>query len=901
MISKNKYLKYKKKYLETKMVGGGHIETVTYRGVKFTYDDFRKRCKERLIKIIDDEMKEKRGEFIQSRTVLQQSNTTLITTLKDYFTDEIINDLVKNLKPKISMEGLPAPTQDFSELAISALIKNFKNLEKQIIINNTIADMKVNLVKLNNLDIEESDYMKLKREKKEQISASPISDKDHFMYDETNKIKLIDFQEFKNKHGINELFKSYLTKPNNFNTKLEYKRYGSCLDHVYKMPEGSPYLSTSSSFSVAYEYALSNCTMGDLICIGEYNIPNTDIATSVDEVILYLTELNNRIQKDPDIMTEFQHCFSVNGKSVFDIRNIVFELINNKQKIDEINLLQKSVYGQTEYAEREIGQLLNYTFKLREYDLICNPAKYLKKMYIFKCDTFDTMWQHEKNKGYYIGPYGNNRNPYIFEYNDVPNYRLFPLLTNKFVFISQPVNIKKELYTIMTVNLRAGLDILGRRGFRDTKSDIDLTPDGTSKMDLLVMQIVNKDCDIICIQEFGYQQDAFLQTFYEKITAYNIHYVNTHQENIAILVKKEYNTKNEDIGIIPSSYCPTQRNYILLRIHSLNITILNVHMCGGGTDDQIGSTPEYAKSRDIEFILKLCPKIDIICGDFNGDAEITRYQSKTGKYVKDIVKPLLNAYMGQFAETVTNTKVKSILELIDNRQEVSTSTMWSSIIELIEDFKEEEAQQTKQPTKTDEMTKLHIFIKNLVEKLQKEFYDWIARPFTQLNQNNYTSCVNVDLLKSFITTPYGTLVDYIYCNNESIDVTGTELINLIYLSEEEIIQMKEQSWTYPTSTQRVDPNRLSDHNGIMTEFKIKSSKSALKTELYKTQYKVELNNGNEGHTYVPIEKVKVDDPEIVPTLTVQDPDGYPPLGTSTPKPKSAWKPRLNIGYTSGNS
>jgi hypothetical protein len=192
------------------------------------------------------------------------------------------------------------------------------------------------------------------------------------------------------------------------------------------------------------------------------------------------------------------------------------------------------------------------------------------------------------------------------------------------------------------------------------------------------------------------------------------------------------------------------------------------------------------------------------------------------------------------------------------------------------------------------MTKLRIFIKDLQDKLQNDFYDWIARPFTQLNQNSYKSCVNenlfrdLDLLKSVITTPYGTLVDYIYYNNESIEVDQTELIDLIYLSKKEIIEMKEPAWTYPKSTQRVDPYRLSDHNGIMTRFKINKSK-LLKTELYKTQYKVELNNGNEGRTYIQIEEAKVDDSEIVPTEPSGS-SGQSYLGmpsNSTPNPKSA--------------
>jgi len=824
MISKNKYLKYKKKYLETKMVGGGHTTTVTYRGVQFPYDDFRKRCKQRLVDVLEMpgliSLKKERSQLRTERTKVKQKLEKLKKIIDPDYT--VIS----------TMEQLRARLEEFRI--------NDKNLLAR--------EEEINVRIIN-------------------IRAEPINETDYFIYGNDTRINLEDFQKFENNGAITELFKSYLTKPNNFDTTSRY-RFASCLDHVYKMPRGSPYLSSSSSLSVAYEYALNDRTIGDLICIGEYHIPNEDIATSVDEIIAYLEELYQKIRQNPPntISTEAQHCFTIENttKRVFNIKNIVFELINNKNKLVKINKLQEKIPGQTTYEEDQIEQILYYTFKLREYDLICNPQMYLTKMYIFKCDTFDTMWQYEKNKGYYIGPYRNNKR-YQFEYNDVPNYRLIPLLTDKFVDIQEPIQYFKPTYTIMTVNLRAGLDILGRSHFNDTSSGPVLLNGEKSKMNLLVAIILKKDCDIICIQEFGYQQDSFLDTFYEEITTYNIHYINTHKENIAILVKKKYNTTNEDIGVIPTSSCPTDRNYILLRIHSLNITILNVHMCGGGFDDTDGSSPDNAKSRDIEFILKLFPKIDIICGDFNGDKNITRYIDSTKDYVQDIITALKNSYIGEFAKTIKDDHFKYILQMIDINNDKLVPTVWSNIIELIESLNQTQIDKTQSTRRADthDATKLDTFIKGLEQKIKDGFYSWINKPFIQLSENGYLPSTDENEQDSHITTPHGTQVDYIYYNQDSITKVSTELVKLMDLNIDEMNEDEAFKDLYRPTKNPSEKIMLSDHNGLITTFTIKPKSTILKEDLNKTQYKVTLSNGTQVGINSPID-LKISDPKIEP-------------------------------------
>jgi len=753
------------------MVGGAYTETVTYRGVNFTYDAFKKRCKERKIE-------------------------ALIQLLEEY--------------NRAKQQG-----------------KQFNPIELQ---NNKITrEELINVIK-NGIN-------------KKQIYAEQITDRDFFMHKDS-PIKLKDFQEFdENNTVITELFKSFLTEPNNFNPNST-DRYASCLDHVYSMPYGSPYLSTSSSFSVSYDYAVQNSTMGDLICIGEYKIPNTDIATDVDEVIAYLEQLEQNINENPDEKTVSQHCFTIpnTSKRVFDIKNIMFQLINNKTKLAIINRIQERINGKTYTTWDDFSKLLHYTFKLREYDLICEPLHYLKKMYIFKMDTFDTMWKYEKDKGYHIGQYGNTIQ-HKFVFNDIPNYRLFPLLTNNFVSITQPENPPKEEYTIMTLNLRAGLDILGRYSFKDKRAEPALI-NGESKMTLLVDIILKTNCDIICIQEFGYQQDNFLEIFYEAMNEYNIHYINTYQENIAILVKKEYNTKNEDIGIIPSIMCPTERNYILLRIHSLNITILNVHMCGGATDDKEGSSPDNAKSRDIEFILKLFPKIDIICGDFNGDANIDRYKKKTEEYIKNSMTTLKNGYMSSFIKTVQDQNFMDTLKMIDDKE--SHHNIWSNVIQIIRDFKtipkDNKKLLDRESSVSPGAVKLNKFITKLEERMTNDFYDWIYKPFIQLQNNKYIPCSKAH--ERFITTPYGTQVDYIYYNEDSIVEVRSKLVNLMNIDLE---KFEDKKWDYNKLSQdekyECESKFLSDHNGIITTFKINVKPLPLKSDLNKTQYIVNLSAG----------------------------------------------------------
>ena len=86
------------------------------------------------------------------------------------------------------------------------------------------------------------------------------------------------------------------------------------------------------------------------------------------------------------------------------------------------------------------------------------------------------------------------------------------------------------------------------------------------------------------------------------------------------------------------------RNNLLLKIYSLNITILNVHLCGGRNDDKsffrnFRNDDDYIKSRSLNIAnFNIEPKIDIICGDFNGDMDQKHYAVKTNDYITDIAK-----------------------------------------------------------------------------------------------------------------------------------------------------------------------------------------------------------------------------------------------------------------------
>ena len=426
---------------------------------------------------------------------------------------------------------------------------------------------------------------------------------------------------------IIKVCRDHFTKLNStVNTPSENFVYKTYLHDLYPASQ-LPFISTTASLSVAYEFSLKKLNFGDIMCIGEYTIPDTELINDETKLIEHLTNKTHKSKV-----------------TVFNMTEILSKLLNDEENLKVFNDLQYKMRNINDTTNKN-STLWEYIKFLRVYDIIGNADTYLTKMYIFKIDTFDTMHLYER--------YKNNR--YSNNQDYIPEYRVGPILCNKILPMKIPeLDKQKEKYIIMNLNLNNGFDIMGIKG--ENPDEQKYQPKTTTKIseneyipnenEVLKTEVFKKiiiryECDIICIQQFSCEDTQFKKYINDIFKSYDIYSINNYSENIAILVNKIYKTTKDDIGVI--SAC---RNYILIKIYSLNITILNVHLCG--ESDIVEGSPK--PSRDIDFLLTLYPRIDLICGDFNGNWDAHGWS--TDQYLEQNMKKDLKEWILKPFETL---------------------------------------------------------------------------------------------------------------------------------------------------------------------------------------------------------------------------------------------------------